>query len=127
MADLDQTVDVLTATLTTEPEELVVTLEEAAALHVVIGEVQGLRGPRGVPGPVGPAGPPGPPGGARTYPHDQLLPATIWYVEHNLGRYPSVTVIDSAGDEVEGEIVHLSLNALEARFTAAFSGRLICN
>ncbi len=48
-------------------------------------------------------------------------------VAHNLGKYPSVTVIDSAGDEVEGLVDHTSINQLTITFSAPFSGVAICN
>src|SRR5687767_11484425 len=48
-------------------------------------------------------------------------------VTHNLGKYPSVTVFDSAGDEVEGTVRHLSTNSLGLTFSAPFSGTVVCN
>ena len=48
-------------------------------------------------------------------------------VNHNLNKYPSVTVIDSAGDEVEGEVYHVNTSQLILRFSAPFSGKVICN
>lgn len=46
---------------------------------------------------------------------------------HQLGKKPAVTVIDSAGDEVEGEVEHVSINDLVVRFSAATSGQVILN
>lgn len=43
-------------------------------------------------------------------------------ITHNLGKYPSVTVINSAGDEVEGTVTHASANNLTIYFSAPFSG-----
>jgi hypothetical protein len=48
-------------------------------------------------------------------------------VNHNLGKYPSVTVIDSAGDICEGSVDNLSKNSLTVTFSAPFSGSVICN
>lgn len=48
-------------------------------------------------------------------------------VPHNLGKYPSVSVMDSAGDEVSGDIVHDSANQLTMTFTSPFTGTIICN
>lgn len=48
-------------------------------------------------------------------------------VYHNLFKYPAVTVHDSAGDEVEGQIEHLDINTFEIRFTAPFSGKITCS
>lgn len=48
-------------------------------------------------------------------------------VSHNLGKRPAVTVLDSANDEVVGEIHHVSINQLTISFTAPFSGTVLCN
>lgn len=48
-------------------------------------------------------------------------------VEHNLGRKPAVTVIDSTGDEIEGKVTHLNNNQLEVVFSASFTGAIICS
>ena len=48
-------------------------------------------------------------------------------VTHNMGKYPSVTVINSAGDEVIGDIEHISVNQLTANFSSGFSGKITCN
>ena len=68
----------------------------------------------------GPAGPPGASGSS--YSHTQSSAANIWNVVHNLGRYPAVTVVDSSGDEIEGEIKHLDVNTVRLTFSAPFSG-----
>lgn len=52
----------------------------------------------------------------------QGVPQSIWEVEHNLGKYPSVSVKDSSGTEVEGEIQHIDSNRLKLTFSAAFGG-----
>lgn len=48
-------------------------------------------------------------------------------VDHNLGKYPSIVIFDSAGDEVEGAVEHISLNQLILRFSSAFTGIVTCN
>lgn len=48
-------------------------------------------------------------------------------VNHNLGKKPSVTVIDSAGDEVFVMPHHVDSNTLTFQFRAAFGGTVICN
>lgn len=48
-------------------------------------------------------------------------------VPHNLNKYPATTVIDSAGDEVEGIVEYTDLNNLTLVFSAPFSGRVSCN
>ena len=51
----------------------------------------------------------------------------VWVIEHNLGKNPSITVIDSAGTLVIGEWVYDTLNKLTITFTAGFSGKAFLN
>lgn len=48
-------------------------------------------------------------------------------VTHNLNKYPAVDVINSAGDEVVGNVNYLTLNSLVVSFSAPFGGRITCN
>jgi len=65
--------------------------------------------------------------GASTYVHYQSVPATLWTIEHNLGRYPSITVVDSAGTVVIGGVQYISENEVRLTFGAGFSGRAFLN
>jgi len=58
----------------------------------------------------------------KNYLHDQGISSTVWTITHNLNKFPSVTVKDSAGEEVEGEVHHVSVNQLTITFSASFSG-----
>jgi hypothetical protein len=60
--------------------------------------------------------------GDKNYIHDQGVSASVWTITHNLNKYPSVTVKDTAGTEVEGEVIHISVNQLTITFSAGFSG-----
>lgn len=74
-------------------------------------------------GPQGAAGPPGPPAGADLhYTHTQGPAASVWVITHNLGKFPDITVFDSAGDECDGDVVHNSLSQVTVTFSAPFSG-----
>lgn len=89
-------------------------------------------GPPGPQGPIGPAGPQGPPGvgagsGDLTYVHTQGAPSTTWVAVHNLGKYPAVTVVDSADDEVTVDVHHDSTNQTTLTASAAFSGKAFFN
>ena len=42
----------------------------------------------------------------------QGVAAAIWNVAHNLGKKPSVSVVDSGDNEVIGEVVHTDINNL---------------
>jgi|TARA_R110002050_G_scaffold178045_1_gene311254 hypothetical protein len=51
----------------------------------------------------------------------------VWNITHNLGKYPSVTVVDSANTVVVGNIDYISSNAIKITFNAAFSGCAFLN
>lgn len=53
--------------------------------------------------------------------------ASLVSVAHNLGKYPAVTVFDSAGDQVEGDVDYTDLDNLTVTFSAPFSGEVTCN
>jgi len=62
-----------------------------------------------------------------TFIHRQLTSSAIWNIQHNLNDYPSVTVIDSAGSVVIGEVTYNSVNDLTITFSAPFSGTAYLN
>ena len=57
----------------------------------------------------------------------ELTGQTNTVVTHNLDKFPSVTVMDSAGDEVKGEYQHVDNKRTRLLFSAGFSGRAIFN
>ena len=48
-------------------------------------------------------------------------------VEHDLGSYPSVTVVDSSGRYVIGDVQYLDENTIEVSFSASFAGKAYLN
>jgi hypothetical protein len=97
--------------------------ESIATVEVNVGEI-GPPGPQGEQGPAGPEGPAG--GEDLNYIHNFTFEDTV-DVQHNLGKYPAVTVFDSAGEEVEGEVDHIDINRLIISFTNPFTGMVILN
>lgn len=61
------------------------------------------------------------------YVHDQQVASTTWVVNHNMNKYPSVNVVDTANDEVTGDVKYNSLNQITITFSAAFSGKAYLN
>lgn len=57
----------------------------------------------------------------------QTTASDTWVIQHNLGKYPSATVIDSAGTEVVGDIAYDSLNQITITFSGAFKGSATLN
>jgi len=86
----------------------------------------GPQGPKGNQGEKGEQGEQGP-AGDLTREHQQNSAADVWTIDHDLGKRPSVTVIDSAGDEVEGAVSYPSLARVVVRFSAPFSGTAYLN
>jgi hypothetical protein len=75
----------------------------------------------------GPAGQPGAPGsGSDSFEHVQNSPATEWVVNHNLGRRPNATVVNTGGQEIGAEIIHMSVNQLRVYLNVATAGRVLC-
>ena len=61
------------------------------------------------------------------YTHIQSTAVSTWTINHNLGRYPSVTIVDSAGSVVLGSVAYLSTNLIEVTFTSQFVGKAFLN
>lgn len=54
--------------------------------------------------------------------YDQVVPASTWVITHGLGKFPSVTVVDSSGDTVFGDVHFNDTNTVTVTFSGAFSG-----
>lgn len=59
--------------------------------------------------------------------YTQSSPSAVWVVNHNLNKYCSVTVVDSANNMVFGEVLYNSLNQVTLTFAGAFSGKAFFN
>jgi len=59
--------------------------------------------------------------------HLQAIPEAVWVINHTLNKYPSVTVVDSAGSLVVGDVEYDSPSQVTVRFAAAFSGKAFLN
>ena len=66
-------------------------------------------------------------GGDLHYIHRQSTPSKEWRVAHKLGKFPSVTVVDSAGTVVVGDVRHVDKNNVVLSFSGAFSGTAFFN
>ncbi len=65
--------------------------------------------------------------GDKSHVHVQSLASIEWTVNHNLNKFPSITVVDSAGTVVEGDVEYIDPDNSIIRFSASFSGRAYCN
>lgn len=66
-------------------------------------------------------------GNTETAIYKQTVASDLWHIEHKLKKFPSVTVVDSAGTVVTGEVTYLDEGTLEVAFSGAFSGTVYLN
>ncbi len=62
-----------------------------------------------------------------TYTFIQSSASSVWTIQHDLERHPSVTVVDSSGNVVVGYINYNNINQITLTFTAPFSGKAYLN
>jgi len=65
--------------------------------------------------------------GVPTFVFDQVAASTTWNIQHNLGKFPSITVIDTANTVVTGEYTYIDNNNVQLNFSAAFAGKAYLN
>lgn len=58
----------------------------------------------------------------RTFVHEQGVPSNIWNIQHDLNKYPSVTIMDYYGNEYDGDITHVNINNIIIEFSLPFNG-----
>ena len=56
------------------------------------------------------------------YTHTQNVSSATWTITHNLGFSPAVSVVDSGGNHVVGDVNYVSVNVLTVSFSAPFGG-----
>lgn len=61
-------------------------------------------------------------GGASAYVHQQPTPAGTWTINHNLGYRPSVELLDSGSQEIDGEVSHPTVNQTVVVLSPATAG-----
>ena len=57
----------------------------------------------------------------------QSTATNTWNITHNLGKFPSVSVVDSGNTIVYGNIDYIDNNSLTITFSAAFGGKAYMN
>lgn len=56
------------------------------------------------------------------YIHNQTFTSDSWHINHGLGKFPQVSILDSSNRQVYGEVQHLNNNELKITFSAPFQG-----
>ena len=65
--------------------------------------------------------------GVPTFIFNQGVPASTWNIQHNLGNFPSITVVDTAGTVVMGQYDYVDNNNITLTFAAGFAGKAYLN
>ena len=63
----------------------------------------------------------------KNFVYTQGAPASTWNVNHNLNKFPSVSVVDSANNDVIGDVQYVDVNNLTITFSSSFSGKAYLN
>ena len=58
---------------------------------------------------------------------NQGIPSATWNITHNLGKFPSVSVVDTADQLMYGDTEYFNENSLTITFSAPFSGKAYLN
>ena len=58
----------------------------------------------------------------RRHIHTQASASSVWTINHTLGGFPSVMVVDLAKSVVVGDISYVSNTQIVVNFSSAFSG-----
>lgn len=59
------------------------------------------------------------------YEHVESSPSAEWVVNHNRGQSPIVEVIDSAGRQIEADVLHINVNQTRIYFNQPVAGKAI--
>ena len=65
--------------------------------------------------------------GDKTFTFVQAVPATVWNITHTLDKFPSISVVDSAGSVVTGASIYIDDNNITLDFSAPFAGKAYLN
>ena len=65
--------------------------------------------------------------GDKTFVYTQDVPSTLWNVQHDLDKFPSVSVVNNNNVAMYGEVIYIDQNNLQIEFSAGFSGKAYMN
>ena len=63
----------------------------------------------------------------KTFEFTQGQPATTWNIQHNLNKFPSVSIINNNNVVINGEVTYIDNNNVQLNFSAGFSGKAYLN
>jgi hypothetical protein len=56
-----------------------------------------------------------------------VVPGITWNVQHDLDKFPSITVVDTAETVVVGDYTYIDKNNVTLNFSAQFAGKAYLN
>lgn len=59
--------------------------------------------------------------------HEQAIASAEWIINHNLQKFPSITVVDSANSVILGKIEYIDKNTAKVIFNYPFTGYAYLN
>ena len=62
-----------------------------------------------------------------TFVYEQATASDTWLIVHNLNKRPSITVVDTGDNVVEGVEKYIDENTVEITFNGAFTGKAYLN
>lgn len=65
--------------------------------------------------------------GDSSFTYTQVVAETTWNIQHDMGKFPSITVIDTANTVVTGEYTYIDNNNVTLTFSAGFAGKAYLN
>ncbi len=104
-----------------------VTVATPAPIEISLSGTQGLSGPPGEQGLPGIQGLQGPEGVIQTFVYTQPAALSTWPIAHDLGRFPSVIVVNASGDLVEADVNYVDSNNILVSFSEPFAGSAYLN
>lgn len=61
--------------------------------------------------------------GGASFIHDQIIPADVWLISHNLGYVPNVWAVDSSGTNIDGTVTVIDNNSITLTFSTTVTGK----
>lgn len=63
----------------------------------------------------------------KTYIYTQATASAEWSIAHNLDKYPAISIIDTGGNIVVGDVTYIDTDHVTVKFNAAFAGKVYLN
>lgn len=66
-------------------------------------------------------------GSDKNFVFTQAAASSLWKIKHNLNKFCSVSIVDSAGNIVVGDVNYIDKGNIEISFSSAFAGKAYLN